>query len=475
MKKPTNAISRRTFVKQSGAGIALTLSGVSCLNEKNMLDASKEKNIQISRVDSDFEREPLAQPFGFKGGALTNIWQTMAYLESESGQHGIGLGAQSVLWSDASVFAAHTQHGGNALMYAMSERALQMIKGQSFTNPIQLLDDILEEVYAYGKQITLHPNLRKTFALNALVGFDNAAWVLYAKENGLKNFDDLIPASYKPGLSARHAKVVAIPALSYGTPMETIKGMADQGFFIMKIKIGAPGTQAEMLEKDKAFIKAIHETIGHYETEHSPDGKIPYYFDANGRYDKQETLQAFLDYADKIGALGQIAVLEEPFGERNQDDVRDIAARGPRVAADESAHTDVDALARIQQGYNAIAVKAVAKTLSMTMKIAQVAYENNTPCFCADLTVNPILVEWNKCVAARLPAFPGLDMGLQETNGWQNYRDWEKMKSYHPMADAGWVHPERGVYLTGADFFAQSGGILTPSSHYENMFSTPIK
>ena len=31
-----------------------------------------------------------------------------------------------------------------------------------------------------------------------------------------------------------------------------------QGYFFMKIKIGQPGTQAEMLEKDKARLSAIH-------------------------------------------------------------------------------------------------------------------------------------------------------------------------------------------------------------------------
>ena len=46
---------------------------------------------------------------------------------------------------------------------------------------------------------------------------------------------------------------------------------------------------------------------------------------------------------------------------------------------------------------------------------------NNGLCFCADLTVDPILIKWNKCVAARLPAFIGLELGLQETYGWQNY------------------------------------------------------
>lgn len=61
-----------------------------------------------------------------------------------------------------------------------------------------------------------------------------------------------------------------------------------------------------------------------------------------------------------------------------------------------------DAARRIEQGYSAIAVKVIAKTLSITMKIVQYAYEKKVPCFCADLTVNPILVDWNKSVAARL-------------------------------------------------------------------------
>lgn len=472
MEKATDSnLTRRDFVKMSSVGLtAIGLAGanLACANNSSM--ANTVKNIKISKVDSNFEREPLLRPFGFKGSSITSVWQTMAYLESESGIHKIGLGTQSVLWSDSQVFASHSENGGNALMYAMTERALQIAKGETFSNPIQLLDGMLEEVYAYGKKITRNPNLRKTFALNALVGFDNAAWLLYAQENGMAQFDQMVPAEYKDGLSARHKGVVSIPALSYGTPFSEIKKMADQGFFIMKIKIGAPGTQEEMLEKDKAFIKGIHDAIGHYETPYSSHGKIPYYFDANGRYESQDTLKRFLDYADEIGALEQIAVMEEPFGERNQEDVKEIAAYGPFVAADESAHTDIESLERIQQGYTSIAVKAVAKTLSMTMKIAKVAREHNVPCFCADLTVNPILVEWNKCVAARLPAFPGLELGLQETNGWQNYRNWDQMMDYHPKKNASWVKTKKGIYETGEDFFEQSGGIFDSSPHYEKMF-----
>ena len=433
-----NQVSRRSFVQTTALSAAgLAFAPMACtLNASN--PEQMARSFKISKVNSNFERQPLAKPFGFKGGAVTNVWQIIAKLENEEGLAKIGLGTQSVLWSDSKVSAAHSENGGNALMYAMTERALQMIKGQEFDSPITMLDDILPEVLSYGRKITGREELRKTFGLNALVAVDNAAWLLYAAVNGIDNFDNLIPSDYKGGLSAQHNQVVSIPALGYGTSMEVIKGLADQGFFIMKIKIGAPGDQKTMLEKDKAFLKAIHETIGHYETEHSPNGKLPYYFDANGRYESQDSLHRFLDYAEKIGAIDQIAVLEEPFGEKNQESVASLTARGPRVAADESAHTDEESIARIEQGYNAIAVKAVAKTMSMTMKIAQAAFERDVPCFCADLTVNPILVDWNKVVASRLPAFPGWKMGMQETNGWQNYKHWDDMLTYYPKATASW-------------------------------------
>src|SRR6185503_4131857 len=160
--------------------------------------------IRIKNVNASFEREPLF-PFHFKGSVINEIWQTAAYLEGESGISTIGLGSQSILWSDPKVFATHSVSGGELLMFAMSERALQIMKGNSFTNPLELLDQLLPEVYTYGTKITGNPDLRKTFALNALVCVDNAAWLLYATQNRLNSFDTMIPDAYKPVLSSRHA------------------------------------------------------------------------------------------------------------------------------------------------------------------------------------------------------------------------------------------------------------------------------
>ncbi len=426
----------------------------------------REKTIRITNVDANFEREPL-NAYRFKGGAITDSWQAVAMMESESGVRKIGLGTQGVLWSDARVAAGHSESAGNALMYAMSERALQIIKGTSFINPVDLMEKVLPEVLDYGKKITGVADLRKTFALNALVCVDNAAWLLYAHENNMKTFDEMIPTAYRPGLSYRHDKVASIPSFSVGTTTERIKAAADEGYFILKLKTGAAGTQQEMLEKDLDFLTALHKTIGHYETPYTKSGKIPYYFDANGRYEHKDTLLRFLDHAKKIGAFDQIAVVEEPFAENNEVYVGDF---GVRIAADESAHTVEDAARRIEQGYSAIAVKAIAKTLSMTMKIAQLAYEKNIPCFCADLTVSPILVDWNKSVAARLPPFPNMSIGLQETNGHQYYKNWDRLMSYHPKAGGTWTKTVKGVYPTDASFYAQSAGIFESSAHYEELF-----
>jgi L-alanine-DL-glutamate epimerase-like enolase superfamily enzyme len=462
--------NRRKFIKRSMLAAGAVVAGHPLEIFGEGIVKVLPNPIHIAKVGSNFEREPLIRPFGFKGGYMTEIWQSAAYMEGDSGKHTIGLCTQSVLWSDARVFAGHSESGGNALMYAMTERAMQMVKGQSFTTPVELLDMLYPEVYEFGKKITSFPDLRKTFALNALVGVDNAAWLLYAKENGITSFDEIIPSVYKPAFSHKHDKVAGIPLMAYTIPIEEIKAATDQGYFFMKIKIGQPGTQEEMLAKDKARLTSIHQAIGNVKTEHTKNGKLPYYFDANGRYERKETLLKLIDHARKIGAFDQIAIIEEPFPEDAEIDVNDIPVR---LAADESAHNVEDAIRRIQMGYKAIALKAIAKTLSMTMKIAQAAFERDIPCFCADLTVNPVLVEWNKNVAARLASFPGIgNLGLVESNGHQNYRNWNTtMMDYHPRKEAPWVKVKQGVYELNDEFYKTGGGIFDPMPHFEEMFS----
>ena len=91
---------------------------------------------------------------------------------------------------------------------------------------------------------------------------------------------------------------------------------------------------------------------------YTENGRIPYYLDANGVVMAVRTGYEIVDYADKIGALDRIMLLEEPFPEEYKIDVTDIPAR---LAADESAHSDKDALERIELSYGAIALNLLQK------------------------------------------------------------------------------------------------------------------
>lgn len=426
--------------------------------------------IHITKTSSAYERQPLLAPFGFKGGYLSELWQSVAYLESSTGNTGLGLGTQSVLWSDAGVFTSRSEDAGNQLMYDTTAHALAWLAGKEFENPTELIDPLLEEAYSYARQNCGLDDLRLTFALNALVAVDNAVWQLYCAEEGITSFDDMVPEQYRSALPCRHDKLANVPLMTYGVGMDAIIASADAGTFLMKIKIGADpdkdGDLDKMLEWDKERMTAIHDALKDRETPYTDNGRIAYYLDANGRYDGKERLMRFLDHAEKIGAMERIVLFEEPFPEDLKIDVHDIPVR---LAADESAHSDKDALERIQLGYTAIALKPIAKTMSMSLKIAKLAHDHNIPAFCADLTVNPILVDWNKNVAARLAPLPGVKIGVVEVNGHQNYRNWEAMKSYHPSFGATWIDPVGGVFNLDESFYAESGGILEQSEHYAGL------
>ncbi len=426
--------------------------------------------MNIKRINCNFELEPLLSPFGFKGGYLTGLWQSIVKFEDSNDNVGLGLATQSTLWSDAKIFSEYPEATGNSMMFAITSYAATIAKKVNWTSPIELLEHILPSVYEYAKKVTDNPNLRLTFALNALVAVDNAAWMLYAKNMKTKQFDNLLSAEIKPALSFRETKLANIPLMSYNVPLEKIIEAVKSGYFLLKIKIGADpdkdGSQGKMLEWDKQRIKDIHEAVRDFETPYTENGFIPYYLDANGRYESKEILLELIEFAESIGAKERIIIIEEPFPEEYKVDVSDIPVR---LAADESAHSDRDAIERMQMGYKAIALKPIAKTMSMSLKIAKLAYDNNVPCFCADLTVNPILVDWNKTVAARLGRFPGLKIGLLESNGHQNYKNWEQMKTYHPSYPAGWIEPVDGIFHLNDEFFETSGGIFDISKHYLNL------
>jgi len=423
--------------------------------------------MKIKKVNLNFDIEPFKMPLGFKGGYVSGTWQAIVYLESES-NYGIGLGTQSVLWSDADVFSSHSEAGGNALMFSVTEYAASLLKGKEIDNPITFIEQALEDVHSYAKKITGKENLRKTFTLNSLVALDNALWVLYAKEGGMTDFYQMLPPACREPLRYKHPLVACIPLMSYAVPLEDIGKAISDGFFTLKIKIGSDPDKdrdrEKMLRWDKERIKSIHQKFGDIPTQYTENGKLPYYFDANGRYDTRERLWELIDFIDKIGALDRVIIMEEPFPEELEVDVSDFPVR---IVADESAHTDEDVVKRRQMGYKGVALKPIAKTLSVTLKILKEAEKNGMDYFCADLTVIPPLIEWNKNLACRLKPLPGLKIPVVESNGHQHYRDWEKLISRHPFPDAEWVVPVNGIFHLTDDFYKKSGGIFDTSEYYK--------
>lgn len=384
-------------------------------------------------------------------------------LQSASGIAKTGLATQSVLYGDAELFAAHPEAGGNALMYALCNRALELVKATPYQTPPQLLDAILPPLTEAAQRLTGR-RVNANFILNALVSVDNAAWLLYAAENGFTSFDTMLPEAFQPALRHRNDKIAILYQVSYNMPVADIVKAAQEGFFVFKIKTGHPGTQDEMLRLDMERLTAIHAALKDLRSPHTASGKLLYTMDANARYEKKETLLRYLDHARAIGAFEHILLYEEPLSETNTEHVGDA---GLPVAADDSIHTVQDAQARLEQGYGALVLKGIAKTLSLSLAVAKLADERNVPCMCSDLTVNPILVNWHKNLAARLAPFPGIGMGLMETNGDANYCNWQAMTQYA----AGWTEPTGGAFHLDKDFYDRSGGIFEPSAHYEDMFS----
>ncbi|MGQ9454254.1 MAG: enolase C-terminal domain-like protein [Armatimonadota bacterium] len=423
--------------------------------------------IRIKDVSCDFEREPLIAPLGFKGKYLTQLWQSIAYVHAFSGSEGLGVGTQSVLWSDAEVFAANSESASNTFMFATTSFALAQIRDRCFSNPVSLFDDILEPVIDYARFVTSCPSLKPTFVLNALVPVDNAIWQLYSAEHGFRSFGEMLPLEYRAALLHRHRKLGVIPLVSYGVSVEDVVNLVREGVFVLKIKIGCDpecdGDPEKMLEWDANRVLSIHRAVREFETPYTDSQRVVYYLDANGRYDSKDRLLRLIDRFEREGILDRVILLEEPFPEGSGIPVYDLPVR---IAGDESVHSARHVAELIDLGYTTIALKPVAKTLTETLKIAALAHSKGIRCFCADLTANPILVDWNKNVAARLAPLPGVKVGLLEVNGDQNYRNWDQMCKYHPRAGASWLKPRGGVFELDDEFYSSSGGIFEQSEHY---------
>lgn len=400
-------------------------------------------------------REKLVSPFGFKGGYLTELWQSVVKIEAD-GMSAFSPCTQSVLWSDPKVFNTFPGEKGDSIMLSVTRKACECLEGISFNTPDELIPQILPELKKHAASLCGF-NVAETFLLNSLVGVDIALWSIWCRRNNINSFGEMIPPSARGVMTARHQTLARIPLVSYGVSLDDVKRLADEGTALMKIKIGAPsgeepGSEADMrimTEKDISRITAIHQTVKDIETPLTKNGKILYYLDANGRYDTRSRLEALLEGIEKAGASDRIALIEEPFSAEKDIFVGDY----PYIFnADESAHSVADVKARIELGYKAVALKPIAKTLSVSFGMIQAACEAGCGVLCADLTVNPFLAEWNKLFASHSPALSSMTVGCIEVNGDANYTRWDEMKSLLP-AGCGYTEDEGGAFRLKNEFF----------------------
>lgn len=429
------------------------------------------KNIKIKNTDLRFVREPLLAPFGFKGKYLTELWQTVVRIESDNFVS-VAPTTVSVLWSDANVFADHSPEESSALMRDVTARALDMIRGESFVTPDALINGIFPELKRYADMICGRC-VAETFVLNSLVGIDYSLWSLYAKENQIGSFDDIIPDRAKSALSYKHDRLAHIPLVSYAVESGGLKSLLDSGTGLLKIKIGKScgdkltrdEDMSSMLEWDKSRLSEIHDAAKNYCTPLSKDGRIRYYLDANGRYDNIGRLESFLEHADKIGALECIELIEEPFAPENEIFVGNLPVT---VNADESAHSLADVEKRLELGYKAVALKPIAKTMSVSFDMAAAIHKSGGQCLCADLTVVPLLAEWNKQFASRIAPLNGMNCGCIEINGNQNYKNWDSLCDMLPNG-LKYTSEQNGCFEINDEFY-RNGTLLFNENPYLNLF-----
>ncbi|MNW15166.1 hypothetical protein D3C71_2135940 [compost metagenome] len=57
-------------------------------------------------------------------------------------------------------------------------------------------------------------------------------------------------------------------------------------------------------------------------------------------------------------------------------------------------------------------------------------------------------------------------MGLIESNGKQNYTNWEAMKSKHPMPNGSWIQTIDGQFHLLPEFYKHNGGVFGQSGYH---------
>ncbi len=407
----------------------------------------------IEKTQLGIIKEPLIKPFGFKGANLTQLWHVVVKITLSNGVSGMGVAVQSVLWSDAICFSSYSEEDSNEKMLEITKAALSILEKQEFKTPPEMIKNLIPQLLKLASKNQNRHDVPQTFVLNSLVAVDFALWQIWDKLYSNGTFKGL-KDTFAPKLKQSADVLANIPLITYKTSADEITQLLQNGTYLLKVKIGsdpnANSDTEEMLNWDINRLKQIHEIAKNYNSDYTDSGNILYYLDANGRYPNKDVLLRFLDAADKMGALSQIAVFEEPLSDNKKYNLKDLPVI---FAADESVHSEEDVVRAIDEyGFKAIACKPIAKTLSITLSMINIALSKNAYCFCADLTVPPVMLDWNMSVAASLPYLKGLKTGIVESNGAQNYTNWKEQESKCPQPDASYRKSENGRFNIGDNF-----------------------
>jgi L-alanine-DL-glutamate epimerase-like enolase superfamily enzyme len=402
-------------------------------------------------------KEPLRASFGFKGHSVDTLWNSVVSLTLDDSSRHIGLGVQSVLWADRDLFVRSGNQRGNEIMLSLTEAAISCLIGRQPVDPRLIQPDLYAACLSQAEHLSGDSCLQNTLILNALVPVDMALWKAYCHQENLTGFDQMIPPDCRRAFAYRHDQCANIPLVTYATSDQEIIDLAESGTPLFKIKLGQGTDYAGMLAWDLGRVRHMHRLLKDFRTPCTDSGRIGYYLDANGMYQNREDVVSLLEEMATCGALERLIVFEEPFPPENRTPVTGLPAL---FAADESASSITETDQRIKLGYRAIALKPIAKTISLSFEIARFCQEQNISCFCADLTVNPTMVDWNKNFAARLNLLPGMRVAVMETNGGLNYVNWISMKAMHPRPNAAWIDSRDGIFHLSPEFFATSGGVL---------------
>ena len=359
----------------------------------------------IEHYDIERVRHRLARPYRFKGRQLDELQEMRIQLRA-SGADGRdyraqGQSVQSVLWAAPQLFERVDVESGNDEMFALTQRALTLIEGRSMGDPAALTLELIER---------LSPGLEEpNLLLNALVGLDFALWDLAMQRAAAQSLGELAPS-----LAGEYVgRAVGIPVIDHGSTDEEMAKLHQSDLPLLKLKLGGTGqTGAALVAADRALVERCIA---------QRDGDGPrYLLDLNGRYgglaELRELIAGF--------PLDALVALEEPFAEGREEALEDLPVA---VFADEAVHRpeDIDRLARL--GYRGLALKPVAKTLSLSLVLLERALAHGWQVYCADLTVSPHLGPWQRAFASRLPLLPGLSRAIYEANGPQFYADWDGM------------------------------------------------